>query len=383
MINGGVSANPTFAELVSNSSQMQQFVQGQQHNSMPQSFSGPSQQSFNQQFGNMNNLANMNNINTSNVNINGGPIDQQRQQMLQSGSSSARYEEQYGNPMVQFNKNKIPTMRGQDRFRGVNQFNQNIPQSNNRVPYSTITNQPISHQISQPTGIQQGIGQTPNISGISGISNISGMGGVIPPQMQPSHQTQPSSIGAAPTTPNANFPKKRGFDVELYGMLGLLNTIRTDQYSLAMGYDLTTLGLNMNSSSIIYDQFAAPWTMEESKVTPELYFPNIYLDLKMKEDDKYFEKFNEETLFYIFYCMVRDKMQIKAAEELSKRNWFYHKIDKTWYSVLKGRETIHSNKGESWKQGKFRVFNFNSFKIEEIETELNFEHFYQQKPSSK
>ncbi|KAJ2814149.1 transcriptional regulator [Coemansia sp. 'formosensis'] len=40
--------------------------------------------------------------------------------------------------------------------------------------------------------------------------------------------------------------------------------------------------------------------------------------------------FTEETLFYIFYTMPREEMQLVAAEELYRRQWRYHKELHLW-----------------------------------------------------
>ena len=39
---------------------------------------------------------------------------------------------------------------------------------------------------------------------------------------------------------------------------------------------------------------------------------------------QYFGKFSNETLFYIFYYMPKDTLQLLAAEELYKRKWRYN-----------------------------------------------------------
>jgi hypothetical protein len=43
-------------------------------------------------------------------------------------------------------------------------------------------------------------------------------------------------------------------------------------------------------------------------------------------------KFTLETLFYIFYNMPKDTLQVYAAKELYKREWRYHKELKLWFS---------------------------------------------------
>lgn len=64
-----------------------------------------------------------------------------------------------------------------------------------------------------------------------------------------------------------------------FGMLGLLNTIKMVNpalTSLALGIDLTTLGLNLNSSESIYKRFASPWSEEPVKGEPEYNIPECY-----------------------------------------------------------------------------------------------------------
>lgn len=57
-----------------------------------------------------------------------------------------------------------------------------------------------------------------------------------------------------------------------FGLLGLLSVIRMsdpDLTSLALGVDLTTLGLNLNSSENLHKTFASPWSDEPAKSDPE------------------------------------------------------------------------------------------------------------------
>jgi len=39
-----------------------------------------------------------------------------------------------------------------------------------------------------------------------------------------------------------------------------------------------------------------------------------------------FQKFQQETLFYIFYSMPGDEAQLYAADELVARGWGFHKV---------------------------------------------------------
>lgn len=64
-----------------------------------------------------------------------------------------------------------------------------------------------------------------------------------------------------------------------FGLLGLLSVIRMsdpDLTSLALGIDLTTLGLNLNSSENLHKTFGSPWLDEPAKGDPEFNVPQCY-----------------------------------------------------------------------------------------------------------
>jgi len=64
-----------------------------------------------------------------------------------------------------------------------------------------------------------------------------------------------------------------------FGLLGLLSVIRMsdpDLTSLALGIDLTTLGLNLNSSENLHKTFASPWSDEPAKGGPDFSIPECY-----------------------------------------------------------------------------------------------------------
>jgi CCR4-NOT transcription complex subunit 2 len=54
--------------------------------------------------------------------------------------------------------------------------------------------------------------------------------------------------------------------------------------------------------------------------------------LKQFLTPNHFSKFSEETLFYIFYYLPRDSLQIYAAEELYKRKWKFHIEYNLWFN---------------------------------------------------
>lgn len=121
-----------------------------------------------------------------------------------------------------------------------------------------------------------------------------------------------------------------------FGMLGLLSVIRMsdpDLTSLALGIDLTTLGLNLNSAENLHKTFGSPWSDEPAKGDPEFTVPQCYYakqppPLNVSElyvcvylylfyifllnllicfellQQAYFSKLQLDTLFYIFYRRV-------------------------------------------------------------------------------
>ncbi|KAL8524478.1 hypothetical protein ACS0TY_014171 [Phlomoides rotata] len=64
-----------------------------------------------------------------------------------------------------------------------------------------------------------------------------------------------------------------------FGLSGLLSVIRMsdpDLTSLALGIDLTTLGLNLNSIENLHKMFGSPWSDEPAKGDPEFTVPHCY-----------------------------------------------------------------------------------------------------------
>ncbi|KAK2989046.1 hypothetical protein RJ640_018835 [Escallonia rubra] len=105
-----------------------------------------------------------------------------------------------------------------------------------------------------------------------------------------------------------------------FGLLGLLSVIRMsnpDLTSLALGIDLMTLGLNLNSSENLHKKFASPWSEESTKGEPHFTVPECFNSKPPPPlSGGSFSKFRPETLFYIFYSMPKEEAQLYAANEL-------------------------------------------------------------------
>eukprot|EP00448_Togula_jolla_P027726 CAMPEP_0170650444 /NCGR_PEP_ID=MMETSP0224-20130122/45806_1 /TAXON_ID=285029 /ORGANISM="Togula jolla, Strain CCCM 725" /LENGTH=322 /DNA_ID=CAMNT_0010982107 /DNA_START=16 /DNA_END=982 /DNA_ORIENTATION=+ len=121
---------------------------------------------------------------------------------------------------------------------------------------------------------------------------------------------------------------------EKYGLLGILKVIRMtdpDLNQLALGMDLTTLGLNLNSPECLYATFASPWSDTPTRKDPEFYLPPCYYMNPPQLKTAHLQRFSMETLFYIFFNMPKDTLQAYAAAELYNRGWRYHRELKTWF----------------------------------------------------
>ena len=89
---------------------------------------------------------------------------------------------------------------------------------------------------------------------------------------------------------------------------------------------------------------------------PDFVLPNCYTVLNVHKLEEKIQSFSDETLFFIFYTMVRDVMQEVAAIELTNRNWRYHKVHMIWLTKDPqfGDPTPISNEAE---RGRYVVFN--------------------------
>lgn len=168
---------------------------------------------------------------------------------------------------------------------------------------------------------------------------------------QPYRDQGMKSMQASPTAPDP------------FGLLGLLSVIRMsdpDLTSLALGIDLTTLGLNLNSAENLHKTFGSPWSDEPAKGDPEFTVPQCYYAKQPPPlTQAYFAKFQLDTLFYTFYSMPKDEAQLYAANELHNRGWFYHKELRLWFTRAPNMEPLV--KTNSYERGSYICFDPNTW----------------------
>ena len=68
---------------------------------------------------------------------------------------------------------------------------------------------------------------------------------------------------------------------------------------------------------------------------------------------KYFENLEEKTLFYIFYYMPRDVLQLYAAEGLYRKGWVYNIKFQIWFKNIKESEKYIFFNPLEWKNNEY------------------------------
>ncbi|XP_052733733.1 probable NOT transcription complex subunit VIP2 isoform X4 [Vigna angularis] len=243
--------------------------------------------------------------------------------------------------------------------------------SSGNVSFSSVNNQDLLHlhgsdifpsphstYHSQTSG-PPGIGLRP----LNSPNTVSGMGSydqLI--QQYQQHQNQ-SQFRLQMSAVNQSFRDQGMKSIQTtqpdpFGLLGLLSVIRMsdpDLTSLALGIDLTTLGLNLNSSENLHKTFGSPWSDEPAKGDPEFNVPQCYYAKQPPAlHQGYFSKFSVETLFYIFYSMPKDEAQLYASNELYNRGWFYHKEHRLWFIRVPNMEPLV--KTNTYERGSYHCF---------------------------
>mmetsp|Transcript_17287 Transcript_17287/g.34875 ORF Transcript_17287/g.34875 Transcript_17287/m.34875 type:complete len:618 (-) Transcript_17287:150-2003(-) len=100
--------------------------------------------------------------------------------------------------------------------------------------------------------------------------------------------------------------------------------------------------------------------------------PSCFPDLPAPifDDPKIFEKFDTDTLFFIFYFQQGTQHQYLAARELKKQSWRYHKKFLTWFQ----RHNDPKFKNEEYEQGTYVFFDYESGWCKRIKSDFTFEY---------
>ncbi|KAI4113547.1 MAG: hypothetical protein LQ338_008157 [Usnochroma carphineum] len=195
------------------------------------------------------------------------------------------------------------------------------------------------------------------------------------PQPPPSRQQQGFQASGASQTAE-NTPLDQMAPIDRWGLAGLLATIRSDNpdvAGLAIGQDLTQLGLDLNSQEPLWPTWSGPFAEPNARpLQPDFHLPECYtVDNVHRLRDK-IPSFSDETLFWIFYTQPRDLMQELAAAELTGRNWRYHKELMMWLT----KDTTFGEPvplGDGTERGSYIFFNQRTWQRARSEFVLSYE----------
>ncbi|KAJ4333983.1 transcriptional regulator [Ascochyta clinopodiicola] len=250
-----------------------------------------------------------------------------------------------------------------------------------RTPFDGMRGAQSQQDGGQRTGQAQG---NPSFLG-SGIRS----GGDATPVGQRSQQSQfePGFGGDGIGSPNAQTPLHKKLaemtDQERYGLPGLLSMIpleSPDYSSLAMGQDLTVLGLDLSrpDNSPLHPTFGSPFVESNVKpvIPPDFTLPAAYTVTNVPPLHSKMTSFSAETLLAIFYQHPRDILQEIAAAELYNRDWRWHIKLQQW--MMKDPDLpapIRLSPKE--ERGWYLFFDVTNWRRERREFELNYDHLDQ------
>lgn len=90
------------------------------------------------------------------------------------------------------------------------------------------------------------------------------------------------------------------------------------------------------------------------------------------ENPAIFERFDIDTLFFIFYYQQKSLQQYFAARELKKQSWRFHKKYLTWFQRHEEPKSIT----EDFEQGTYIYFDYEGSWCQRKKTEFTFEYRY-------
>ncbi|VWU50317.1 CCR4-NOT transcription complex subunit 5, putative [Hepatocystis sp. ex Piliocolobus tephrosceles] len=86
-----------------------------------------------------------------------------------------------------------------------------------------------------------------------------------------------------------------------------------------------------------------------------------------------FERFDLDTLFFIFYYQSGTYQQHLASKELKKKSWKYHKKYTTWFLPYDNNIQVLNDKTE---KGTYLSFDYESTWSKQLKENFTFEHIY-------
>lgn len=168
--------------------------------------------------------------------------------------------------------------------------------------------------------------------------------------------------GATATKPAGAGAGAQSSSGDRFGILGLMTVPRlndSDLSMLAVGIDLTTLGLNLSAPDdvLLSKSFISPWFGDAvvGNGASLLRLPSCYLQVQPQRlaPGCFSQVKSTETLLYVFYSSPNDEAQLYAADELCSRGWAWHKELRQWFIRAPGTE---ASVGDGFEVGSYLFF---------------------------
>jgi CCR4-NOT transcription complex subunit 3 len=90
------------------------------------------------------------------------------------------------------------------------------------------------------------------------------------------------------------------------------------------------------------------------------------------DSSSFFERFDLDTLFFIFYYQQGTRQQFLAARELKRQSWRFHKKYLTWFQRHEEPKIIT----DEYEQGTYVYFDYEGSWCQRKKTEFTFEYRY-------
>ncbi|KAL5119164.1 transcriptional regulator [Pleosporales sp. CAS-2024a] len=275
-----------------------------------------------------------------------------------------------------------PTDSQQDRILNPTVGGRGLRGGASRTPFENLHSTPTSLQDSS-----QMSGPSPGNMGFLGPQIGRTDLGTLGQRPQQSQFDQTFGADNSNSAPNTQIPlHKKLADMsgtERYGLPGLLSMIpleSPDYSSLAMGQDLTVLGLDLSrpDNSPLHPTFGSPFEEATAKpvIPPDFTLPAAYTVTNVPPLHSKMNSFTPDTLLAIFYQFPRDILQELAAQELYNRDWRWHTEQKQW--MMKDPDLPPPVRiTPTQERGWYIFFDVNNWRRERREFELNYDHLDQ------
>ncbi|KAL1800043.1 hypothetical protein ACET3X_000385 [Alternaria dauci] len=313
----------------------------------------------------------------------GGDIPQDRRAGLIQNAAAFGANGSNAFPGLGQTRNGLSSPTDSQQDRSIN------PTVGGRAPPGTASRTPFENMRTgnQADGSQR-IGQSGNMFSLGPQMGMRGSTDLAPggqrPQQNQFDQTFGADVLGSPNAQNMLHKKLSDMtDSERYGLPGLLTMIpmeSPDYSSLAMGQDLTVLGLDLSrpDNSPLHPTFGSPFVESNVKpvIPPDFTLPAAYTVTNVPPLHSKMSSFSAETLLAIFYQFPRDILQEIAAQELYNRDWRWHMKLQQW--MMKDPDLAAPMRlSPKEEHGWYLFFDVKNWRRERKEFDLNYDHLDQ------